>query len=296
MREFRSNRSLEIIPTILTLILINLLGFFIKSLMDSYLMLSLIKVVLILCNIFYIYHIGVWFSVKYIIEESKVQITAWGGLKKVTLKVEDIKGFVVEHGKIKGIGLSGVSSNKFAIGRIAVKKLGTTRMFVTSNDCIVYLDTDNINYAVSPKDCDGFQRALNEAGIKNISWVKEYNKVHKLYKEKKFIIPLVITSIIVFIITFLPITLYVMNKLPNVMPLAINSAMTIAKIGTDKQFAFAQMLYGVLNMAVLFCMYYASHFCAKYDEKTAYRYLYVALIVASVFLYLQIVLMTMSVH
>lgn len=296
MREFRSNRSLEIIPTILTLILINLLGFFIKSLMDSYLMLSLIKVVLILCNIFYIYHIGVWFSVKYIIEESKVQITAWGGLKKVTLKVEDIKGFVVEHGKIKGIGLSGVSSNKFAIGRIAVKKLGTTRMFVTSNDCIVYLDTDNINYAVSPKDCDGFQRALNEAGIKNISWVKEYNKVHKLYKEKKFIIPLVITSIIVFIITFLPITLYVMNKLPNVMPLAINSAMTIAKIGTDKQFAFAQMLYGVLNMAVLFCMYYASHFCAKYDEKTAYRYLYVALIVAAVFLYLQIVLMTMSVH
>lgn len=296
MREFRSNRSLEIIPTILTLILINLLGFFIKSLMDSYLMLSLIKVVLILCNIFYIYHIGAWFSVKYIIEESKVQITAWGGLKKVTLKVEDIKGFVVEHGKIKGIGLSGISSNKFAIGRIAVKKLGTTRMFVTSNDCIVYLDTDNMNYAISPKDCDGFQRALSEIGIKNISWVKEYNKVHKLYKEKKFIIPLVITSVIVLIITFLPITLYVMNKLPDVMPLAVNSTMTIAKIGTDKQFAFAQMLYGVLNMAVLFCMYYASHFCAKYDEKTAYRYLYVALIVAAVFLYLQIVLMTMSVH
>lgn len=295
MNRFLSDKKTEILPTVMTLIMLNIFGAVIIYLMDSYLMLSLVKMILILCNIFYIYHIGVWFSVKYIVDQSQIVISAWGGLKKVVLKTEDIESFVTREGKIKGIGLSGISSNKFAIGRIAVKELGTTRMFVTDNENIIYLKTEDINYGISPKDCEGFEKALLSLGIENKEWKKAYNKVHGMYKEVKFMVPMVITSIILLVITFLPIILYVLNKLPDIMPLAINSAMSVAKVGTDKQFAFSQMLYGILNMAIFFCMYYAAHFCAKYDKKAAYRYIYISLFVAVVFLYLQIVLITMKI-
>ena len=99
--------------------------------------------------------------------------------------------------------------------------------------------------------------------------------------------PLILTSTIILFTTFFPMVLYILNKLPDVMPLVINVSKEAGEVGTDKQFAFAQMLYGLLNMAVMFCMYYAAHFCAKYDKKSAYRYMYISLLVAIVFLYLQ---------
>jgi len=245
----------------------------------------------VICNIFYLYHIGIWLTVKYEITDSEVTINTLGGLKKVILPLSDIECYTVGKEKIRGISLSGISSNKFAIGRIVVKNLGTSRMFVTSGSSIIYLKTEDISYALSPKEFKEFMDVLNKLGIEEKTWTKEYNKVNKLHKDKKFILPLVITSIIILFTTFYPMVLYILNKLPDVMPLVLNVSMEAAEVGTDKQFAFAQMLYGILNMAVMFCMYYAAHFCAKYDKKSAYRYIYISLLVAIVFLYLQMRLM-----
>ena len=287
MNSFSSNKKLEIMPTIVTFVVLNVIGVWAAHILDSYLMLSLIRVVLVICNIFYLYHIGIWLTVKYEITNSEVTINALGGLKKVILPLSDIECYTVGKGKIRGISLSGISSNKFAIGRIVVKNLGTSRMFVTSGSSIIYLKTEDISYALSPKKFKEFMEVLNKLGIEEKTWKKEYNKVNKLHKDKKFILPLVITSIIILFTTFYPMVLYILNKLPDIMPLVLNVSMEAAEVGTDKQFAFSQMLYGILNMAVMFCMYYAAHFCAKYDKKSAYRYIYISLLVAMVFLYLQ---------
>ncbi|MEG1257024.1 PH domain-containing protein [Clostridium sp.] len=295
MNSFNGNKKLEIIPTILTIITLNIVGFIIIYLLDSYLMLNLIKVILVICNIFYIYHILVWFTVKYHISENEIRICCLGGMKEIVLNIEDIESYTAEEGKIKGIGLSGISSNKFAIGRIAVKNLGTTRMFVTNSSKVIYLKTkniDDVNYAISPKEYKAFEIALKAANVFERPWTKDYNKSPKLYKEKKFMIPLFITSLIILIITFAPLIFYILNKLPDIIPLVLNASGTVIEVGTDKQFAFSQMIYGLLNMAVLFCMYYAAHFCAKYDKKAAYRYIYISLFVAITFLYLQIRLIT----
>jgi hypothetical protein len=75
--------------------------------------------------------------------------------------------------------------------------------------------------------------------------------------------------------------------IPNNMPLNFDAKFNPIKMGTSKQFAFTQMIYGVLNMALLFCMYYASYFCAKYDRKSAYKFIYLSLIVAMIFLIMQ---------
>lgn len=292
MNSFNSNKKLEIIPTILTFVGLNVVGIWAIHLLDSYLMLSLIKVILIICNIFYLYHIGMWLTVKYEVTNNSVIINGLGGLKKIVVPLSDIECYTVEKGKIKGISLSGVCSNRFAIGRIVVKNLGTTRMFVTGGNRVIYIKAEDINYGLSPKDFEKFQGVLNDVNIKEDTWVKEYNKVNKLHKDKKFIIPLLITSIIILFATFNPMIQYILNKLPDVMPLVLDVSRAPVEVGTDKQFAFSQMTYGLLNMAVMFCMYYAAHFCAKYDKKAAYRYIYISLLVALIFLYLQVRLMT----
>ncbi|HAK42333.1 MAG TPA: hypothetical protein DCM59_05985 [Clostridium sp.] len=295
MNSFNGNKKLEIIPTILTFVGLNVVGVWAIYLLDSYLMLSLIKVVLIICNIFYLYHIGLWLTVKYEITNNEVIINTLGGLKKIILPLSDIECYTTGKGKIKGISLSGICSNRFAIGRIVVKNLGTTRMFVTGGSSIIYLKTKDINYGLSPKSFEGFKSALNTVGIEEKTWIKEYNKVNKLHKDKKFIIPLLATSIIILFTTFNPMLLYILNKLPDVMPLMLNVSRVPIELGTDKQFAFSQMTYGLLNMAVMFCMYYAAHFCAKYDKKAAYRYIYISLMVALIFLYLQVRLIIIAI-
>lgn len=292
MEKFHGRKRLEIIPSIISCICINLIGIFVIYLIDSYTMLNLTKLVLVICNIFFVYHIGVWITVQYFISDEEIRITALGGFKKVVIPVKDILSYTTEEGKIKGIGLSGLFSNKFAIGRIAVKGLGTTRMFVTNSSRIIYIETKDLNYGISPLNPKAFEDRLKGLNIPKDVWEKTYTRNPKLYKERKFMLPIVVSAISILWITFGPIMLYILDKLPDVIPLSLDSLGVAAELGTDKQFAFSQMTYGLLNMAVFFCLYYAAQFCAKYDKKSAYNYIYAATAVALTFLYLQLVLIT----
>lgn len=292
MDTFYGKKKLEILPSILAIIGINIVEILVICLMNSYLMLNLAKLLLVISNGYYLYYIGVWFTVKYVITQDEIKILALGGIKKVIIPIDNVISYTTEEGKIKGIGLSGLFSNRFAIGRIAVKSLGTTRMFVTNSTRIIYIETKDLNYGISPLNPAAFEKALDELNIPSEIWQKQYDKPHKLYKEKKFLIPIAISTVCILCITFLPMILYIFDMLPDVLPIALTAKMTVIEVGTDKQFAFSQMTYGVLNMAVFFCMYYAAQFCAKYDRKSAYNYIYLAMFIAMVFLYLQIRLIT----
>lgn len=288
MKVFRAIKNFEIIPTILILLMYNALILILMTTTTSYIILNLLRVLLISCNIFYLYHIFLWFTVKYVCTEYEIKILAVGNLKRVAIPLSSIKGYTILSGKISGIRLSGVSSNKFALGRNVIKTLGTTRMFATNNSSVIYLRTDDISYAISPVDVKEFEKFLNDNNIYKTQWEVKFNKPNKIYKDKKFKTPLFLTSIIIVIITVTPLILYFTHSLPNIMPLTFDASFNPVTMGTDRQFAFTQMIYGALNMALLFCMYYAAYFCAKYDRKTAYRYLYITLLIAVIFLFLQI--------
>lgn len=292
MEKFHGRKRLEIIPSIVACIGLNLVGILVIYLIDSYLMLNLSKLVLFICNVFYIYHIGLWLTVQYYISDEEIKIAAWGGLKKVVIPIEDVLSYTTEEGKIKGIGLSGLFSNRFALGRIAVKGLGTTRMFVTNSTRVIYIETKDLNYGISPVNPRGFEEKLKKLNIPDDVWEKSYNKTTKLYKEWKFMIPIAISTVCIIWITFGPSILYMFNLLPDVIPISLDAVGQIVELGTDKQFVFSQMTYGLLNMGVFFCLYYAAQFCAKYDKKSAYNYIYGGTMVAVIFLYLQFVLMT----
>lgn len=257
-------------------------------LIDSYEVLSILKVAIIVFNIYQLYYILICSSLKYFVDDDGIQILSVLRLKNIKIPFTSIQGYQKAQGHIRGIKLSGCGKNHFAIGRAIVEKIGSTYMFITSTKNIIYLKTDDINYGLSPESFYEFEKNLNDKNVNCISWEYKVNKNVNLYKDKKFFIPFIIVTVAVLILTLNPIILYLSNKLPAMMPLNFNSQFVAIKFGTGKQFAFSQMVYGLLNMAVLFCMYNAGYLCARYDKKSAYKFIYVPLILTFVFLIMQI--------
>jgi hypothetical protein len=256
--------------------------------MNSYEISSLLKIVLIVFNIYQIYYLTIYASLNYSMDDENIYINSAFGIKKIKIPFSEIQGYTKAKGHIRGMKISGYGKNYFAIGRAIIEKIGFTYMFVTSTEDVIYLKTSDINYGLSPEDFDKFEKELNRKRIYPLVWEYKLNRNIHLHKDKKFLIPLVVVAIVTLIITLNPMVLYLYNKLPAMMPLNFNSQFIAVKLGTGKQFAFKQTIYGVLNMAILFCMYYAAYFCAKYDRKSAYKFIYVSLIIAITFLVMQI--------
>lgn len=273
---------------LLSMIFIDFAVFFLSSFIDLYMTLSLIRIFLVVFNIYGIYYFLLSISIRYTIDEENLYIVGIWGLKKVKIPFSDIEGYKTSRGIINGVKLSGVGKDKFAFGRYVLEKIGTTRMFVTSKNDVVYLKTRDINYAISPESIENFTKVLKSKNISPIEWEYLNKKEINLHKEKDFMIPFIIVSVIIVLFTVTPLFLYIKNLIPNEMPLSFDAKFQPVRMGTGKQFAFKQTTYGVLNMAILFCMYYAAHFHAKYDRKSANRYIYASLIISIVFFVMQI--------
>lgn len=254
-------------------------------LVDSYILSSLLKIFLMIYGAYQLYYIVLWFSLKYAIDGENVYILK--PLKKIKIPLKEIQGYKKYSGSINGVKLSGLASNTFAIGKSVIKNIGTTSLYVTSNKDIFYIKTKDNNYAMSPEEHDKFEKFLNKQNINasELNYNSSYNA--SLHKDKFFMIPFILDSIIISIFTLNPFVLYLMDKLPTSMPLNFDSSFIAVEYGTGKQFAFNQMIYGVLNMVILFCMYYASYFYAKYDKKYSKKFIYVSLIISLTFLLIQ---------
>ncbi len=272
---------------ILMTALYNILILILLKFTNSYIVASLLKLILVSCNIYQIYYMLLYSSLKCTIDDQSIGIYAIGSLKKVILPLNEIEGYTMSSGIIKGIKLNGIAASNFAMGRFVIDKIGMSRMFVTNNEKIFYLKTQNMNYAVSPVEYEKFEKDLEGHNVNKVEWKYKVNNSYNLHKDKHFILPLMIVSVVTLILTFNPFILYLKHMIPNSMPLNFDANFNPIKMGTGKQFAFTQMIYGVLNMALLFCMYYASYFSAKYDRKSAYKFIYMSLIVAMIFLIMQ---------
>ena len=287
MDSYITKRGMGFGFILLMTILYNALILILLRFTDSYIVASLLKLMLVGFNIYQGYYMLLFLSIKCIIDDENLKIHALWSLKKITIPLKEIEGYTTSTGKIKAVKLYGTATNSFAIGRFFIDKIGMSRMFVTDNGKIFHIKTKNMNYSVSPFDFKKFEETLVSQNIKAIEWKYKVNKDYNLYKDNRFIVPFIIVSIIILILTLNPLILYLKHSLPSTMPLTFDANFNPIKVGTGKQFAFTQMVYGVLNMALLFCMYYASHFCAKYDRKSAYKYIYLSLAVAVIFLIMQ---------
>lgn len=256
-------------------------------LVNSYELSNLLKVSLIVVNIYEIHYMVLYNTLHYIIEGDKIYIRGIWGFKNDVIKISCIEGYRRAFGDIKGVKLYGYGKNNFALGKSIIDGIGTTRMYVTSSKDIIYLKVGDICYGLSPENSSDFEEELINQGVNAVTWKPSLNRNTNLYKDKKFLFPLIIVTVIISILILNPFILYLYGKLPAEMPLSFDSAFNAVKMGTGKQFAFKQMAYGVLNMALLFCMYYASYFYAKYDKRSAYKIIYIPLISSVLFLFIQ---------
>jgi hypothetical protein len=294
MKVFKAAKGKGITYIIATTLIYNIIILLMLKYSNSYELSTLLELGIVVIDLYFLYYTFLYVPAKYIIDDNALIIKSIGGLKKIKITISDIETFNKASGNIKGVKLSGYAKNSFAFGKSLIDKLGTIKMFVTSNKNIVYIKTKDENYGISPENFDEFVAILKEHELEISSWQNIVNRDFVLYKEKRFIIPLFIVSIVILILTFNPFIMYLRNSLPAKMPLKFNGNFTPVKFGTGKQFAFKQMAYGLMNMAILFCMYYASYFYAKYDKKMAFKFIYVALAVAVAFLFMQIRILRIS--
>ena len=133
---------------LLMTVLYNILILILLKFTNSYIVASLLKLILVSCNIYQVYYMLLYSSLKCTIDDQNLSIYAIGSLKKVIVPLNEIEGYTMSTGTIKGIKLYGIAANSFAMGRFVIDKIGISRMFVTDNKNIFYLKTKHMNYAV----------------------------------------------------------------------------------------------------------------------------------------------------
>lgn len=288
MKTYKSIKGSGVYFIMSITVLYDFLLILLTFLINSYEISSLLKLTLIVFNIYQFYYIIICGTLKYSMDDYNIYINSALGLKRVKIPFDSIQGYQKSKGHIKGVKLSGYGKNNFAIGRSVIDKIGSTYMFVTSTKNIIYLKTEDINYALSPESFGEFEKRLNENNLSYLEWDYKINKNIHLYKDPKFFIPFIAVAIIVSILTLNPIIMYLYGNMPAMMPLNFDSKFMAVRFGTGKQFAFKQMTYGLLNMAILFCMYHAADLCAKYDKRSSYKFIYIPLILSAALLAIQI--------
>lgn len=269
---------------LITNVIIGLLFFFV----NTYLLSTILLVTLVIVDLYFLYYFFLDLTMKYTLIDNHIIIKSFWNLKKVDVDFKDIEGYMISKEPIHGIKLAGMGNSKFSYGRDIIDKIGIVRMFVSCQKSTMFFKTSKMCYAISPEQIETIEEALINCNIPN--YIDEYNEDSKveLHKDKKFLILLSMVALIIVLMIVIPAILYLRGSLPVSMPLSFDAAFIPIEYGTVKEFVFKQMAYGVMNMVILFCMYYAAYFCAKYDRKTAYRYIYISLIIVMVFFVIQI--------
>ncbi|MFT8313386.1 MAG: PH domain-containing protein [Clostridium sp.] len=255
--------------------------------LNDYVLNIFLRAFLIVFNIYQFYHVALFVTLNYAVDDEAFYIITFGGMKKTILPFKEMEKYSKSSGSIEAVKLSGYGKKNFVIGKCFFKKLGFVNMYVTSSKNIFFLKNNQGVYGVSPESFKSFENRLISENISIGDWYAKSNKPVNLYRDKHFMIPLLASIIIIVFFTLRPAILYYKNLLPSSMPLSFNIKFQPTIIGTSRDFLFRQMSYGAFNTAILLCMYFAAHFSAKHHRESSYKYLYVSLAIALIFLLIQ---------
>lgn len=288
MKVYRSKRGVASWELLFWLIFGDGVLIFLEFMVPGYLEKNLIVLAIISFSIWCLYYIFLDKGLKYIFYDDKIIIRSLFGMKNIEIKFEDINGLLVKEKSIHGFKLSGIAKQKFAFGRMVVDGIGATRVFITSSKKVIYIHTEKLSYGISPENIEEVLTILFDRKIPIQEFETKTNENRELFKNKAFLIPFIISTLVIIIMITTPLFLYAINAFPEKMPLSFDASFAVVLLGTGKEFAFNQMVYGVGNMIILICMYYTSYFTARYDMKIASRYMYIPLVISLVFVLVQL--------
>lgn len=254
---------------------------------NDYVLNAFLRTFLVLFNIYQLYYILQFATLKYEIGDGMLKIVSIFRLKQIKIPFSDLEKYTETTGNMDAIKLSGYGGRSFAIGRCFFNKLGAVNMNVTYNENIFFIKTKEDIYAVSPINVAEFENELKTIGVEDEKWTLTNKITQRLHQDNYFRVPFFLVSILIIIFIARPLYLYYANMLPQNMPLSLNVKFQEIHMGTSRDFVFKQLEYGLLNMALFFCMYYAAHLNAKHHKKSAYKYIYFSLVVIIIFLIIQ---------
>lgn len=288
MKCFRPQKRIKgSMIIILITVLCNSMIFVTSIFINDYVLNVFLRTFLVIFNIYQLYYILQFATLNYQFENEMLTISSIFGLKRIKIPYIDLEKYTKTTGNLDAIKLSGYGGRSFAIGRCFFYKFGAVNMNVTHNENIFFIKTKEDVYAVSPINVTEFENELRLIGIEDGNWSLTNKITERLYKDNYFRIPFFLVSILIIIFIARPLYLYYGNMLPQKMPLSFNVKFEPTIMGTSKDFVLKQLEYGLLNMALVFCMYYAAHLNAKHYRKSAYKYIYFSLAVVIVFLIIQ---------
>lgn len=291
MEVFRPARGKGLIFLSLITVVFDIVLFILMWLSNTYELRYAFILLLLVFSIYQLYYILGYISLKYEFNEDTIIINRCWGMRKIFVPVKNIKAYKIQEYKMKeieGLKISGYFIKDMIFGKAIINKIGATHMFITNSRNVIFLSTEEINYCLSPIDMKRFEDKLKACDIKNNELANIGFKGVKLYKEKKYLAIIIICAILLIVIPSIPMVLYLQGKMPALMPLSFDKNFIATKLGTAQQFVFKQTIYGILNMAIFFCFYFASYFFQKYDKRTAYGYLYLGVIICLSIMILQI--------
>lgn len=288
MHDFKAkNRNICFTFIIVLTLIIDIVIIVASLFIHEYMLNTFLKLFLIIFNVYQLYYVVLSISIKYSYNKEGILISSFFGINKVHIPYDTIEKYAENTGNINGIQLMGYCVKKFALGFCVIDKFGPSHMFATSNENVFYIKTKNTAYGLSPENHKAFEENLKVQKIKNEQWQWKVNNSGKIYKDNNFRIPLFIVTALILFLTLRPLWLMYTHSLPSSMPLSFDSSFLPTLTGSNKEFVFRQVIYGAFNMAILFCMYYAAYFNAKYSKKLAYAYIYASLVIAFVFILIQ---------
>lgn len=288
MKGYKFEKGIGFLYILFATLLFNIVIFTISYFNTSYLLIFLLQSILIIFNIHQIYYLILSKTLNLQIGENVIIINMLFGLRKIIIPFKDIIDIQKTNLNNKGIRLSGFSSKGFAYGRLYYETVGTIRMFVTNSKKTIIIKTLKENIAISPIADEEVLGLINKKLKKKNIIEKKADNI-SLYKDVYFIIPFMLTTLLILIYMIRPSMMYISGELNNLkLPIAFNPDFIPVKYGTAKDFIFNQLLYGALNMIIMICMYFAESLYSKYDRKSSYKYMYIALFVITVFFILQV--------
>lgn len=285
MKIYKQKPGVGSLYLIIITALINFTLMFISMFIESY-MIKLFGVVSLICiDIYQMYYIIISFTTRYIVDEDYITINTFFYLRNIKIAMKDIVEIQHKSDKIDGMVLDGYGMKKFAFGRMYIENIGTTRSYISNFENILIIKTNKGNFAISPIDIDEMCNNIHVEGSKK----SEDRKVIPLYKDKFFLVPFVISSILIIMLMIIPLILGMKdNYALSSMPLSFNEKFEPIKWGTYTQFVVNQISYGLITAGILLCMFFTSSVYSKYDRKSCYKYIYLPLIVSIVLLFMQI--------
>lgn len=288
MRCYKFEKGLGFLYILMTTLIFNAITLMLIFVNNSYLLSYLLQSILIIFNIHQLYYLFLPKTLNLQIGGKVIIINMLFGFRKIIIPFKSIIEIEKRNLNVKGIKLSGFSGKSYSFGRLYYENIGTIRMFVTDSKKTIILKTVKENIAISPSDYEEIIGIISKKLKNKVADEKKPANIC-LCKDKYFIIPFIISTILILIYMIRPSMMYISGELNNLkLPIAFNSDFVPVKYGTAKDFIFNQLLYGALNMIIMVCMYFAEYLYSKYDRKASYKYMFISMFVIIIFFILQV--------